>query len=367
MNSPGGFAKMISCDQSGCDHKCRWPSAIKRHLANIHDIDVTWYICDQSGCDYKSKRNGDLKTHKALIHDIDVTWHNCDKSGCVYKSKQYGHLKNHKANIHDIDVTWHTCDQSGCVYKCKEGSKIRTHKAHIHDIDVTWHTCDQSGCVYKSKRNEHLRTHKAFVHDIGKHTCEFCYCNRNSCNKYKDHTGEHSICNKCYKIATGKGSRKETLWSDYLDKNLGTDGLLSSDVSLKSSGGCQKYRPDKLYTDTEYVEIGELDENEHGRTSGSYSCDEKRISDIYDEDGIKGKVMVVLRLNPDSYGVQKGCKRVPIKERYEIYVALAKKLRNMRNSDKIHIYYLFYSKDNTKISQNIPHTFIYSMKDIESI
>ena len=109
----------------------------------------------------------------------------------------------------------------------------------------------------------------------------------------------------------------------------------SSDGSLKSSGGCQKYRPDKLYTDTDYVEIGECDENEHGRTSGSYSCDEKRISDIYDEDGINGKVMVVLRWNPDSYGVQKGCKRVPIKERYEIYVALAKKLRNKCNSDTV--------------------------------
>jgi hypothetical protein len=367
MNSPGGFAKMFSCDQSGCDHKCRWPSHLKQHLAFVHDIGMEWHHCDQSGCDHKCKQASDLKRHLANVHDIGVIWHHCDQSGCDHKSKHMGDLKTHLADVHNIGVTLYTCDQSGCDKQFKQAGHLKTHLAFIHDIGVTWHHCDQSGCDQQFKKAGNLKTHLAFVHDIGKHTCEFCYCNRNSCNKFKDHTGQHSICNKCYKKVTGKGSRKETLWSDYLDKNLGTEGLLSSDVSLKSSGGCQKYRPDKLYTDTEYVEIGELDENEHGRTSGSYSCDEKRISDIYDEDGINGKVMVVLRLNPDSYGVQKGCKRVPIKERYEIYVALAKKLRNKCNSDKIHIYYMFYSKDNTKLSQNIPHTLIYSMEDIESI
>ena len=338
MNSPGGFVKMFSCDQSGCNQKCNQVGNLKRHLANIHNIGIVWHQCDQEGCNKNFKQAGGLKRHLANIHNIGVVWHQCDQEGCTDEFKETGDLKKHLAYVHDIGVKWRHCEQEGCDKKFKEGGS--------------------------------LKQHLAFVHDIGKHTCEFCNYNRNSCNKYKDHTGEHSICNKCYKKVTGKGSRKEKLWSDYLDKKLGTEGLLSSDGSLKSSGGCQKYRPDKLYTDTEYVEIGELDENEHGRTSGSYSCDEKRISDIYDEDGIRGKVLAVLRLNPDTYSVQKGCKRVPIKERYEIYVALAKKLRNRENrckSDKIHIYYLFYSKDNTKLSQNIPHTLIYSMKDIESI
>ena len=58
--------------------------------------------------------------------------------------------------------------------------------------------------------------------------------------------------------------------------------------------------------------------------------------------------------------------------RMEIYVALSQKLReysskNKFNESHIHIYYMFYSKDNPIIAKNIPYTMIYSMHDVEKL
>ena len=215
-----------------------------------------------------------------------------------------------------------------------------------------------------------MENHIQYVHDIGKHQCDYCSKNRNSKNKYicPKNGIESNICNDCYKKITGKHTKKETEWSNYLDKELGTEGLLSSDRSLKSQGGCQLYRPDKLYTDMNYIELGECDEHQHLYVNGNYNCDEKRISDIYEEQGICGKTMCVIRWNPDKYVQKEGYDKVYRKERLKIYVELSKKLRKKTDHEnKIHIYYLFYSIDNPLISKNIPFTHIHSMNDLVNI
>jgi len=157
------------------------------------------------------------------------------------------------------------------------------------------------------------------------------------------------------------------VWSDYLDEHLGTEGLLSSDKSLRSQGGCQLYRPDKIYTDVGYTEIGECDEHEHKHSNGSYACDERRISEIYEEEGICGTNMCNLRWNPDSYKPPDGTKRCSRKERLNIYVKLTEKLRAKTHTDKIHVYYMFYSADNQRIARNLPHTMIYTMGDVDTV
>ena len=80
-----------------------------------------------------------------------------------------------------------------------------------------------------------LKKHREFVHDIGTNQCEYCCNNRNSKNRYLCKiTGITSnICNGCYNKVTGKNTRKEKEWSDYLDKHLGINGLLSSDKNLR--------------------------------------------------------------------------------------------------------------------------------------
>ena len=330
-------------------------------------MSIKKHQCDIEGCDYKSKHKSDLKRHKANVHDIGVTWHQCDIENCHYKCKQKCDLKRHKADVHDIDVTWHHCDIEDCDYKCKRKSNLKQHKADVHDIGVTWYQCDIERCDYKCKRKGHLKQHKAHVHDIGEHECEFCCYNRNSHIPYKDQTGTHKICRKCYKKSTGKESRIEHIWSDYIDKELGTELLSSSDRSLKSNGGCSSYRPDKLYIGIEMVEIDECDEYQHKRKNGNYTCDEKRISDIYDEEGIQGKNLVVIRWNPDTYKVPSGYTKKNRQERLKLFIKLKKKLRTKSHTDKIHIYYMFYDMDNPRLSKRIPHTLIYEETDIDKI
>ena len=60
------------------------------------------YRCTQRGCKYRAKQRGNLKSHLANIHDIGVTWHTCPQEGCEYKAKQRGSIKEHLANIHGI-------------------------------------------------------------------------------------------------------------------------------------------------------------------------------------------------------------------------------------------------------------------------
>ena len=43
----------------------------KDHLAFKHNIDVKWLSCDM--CEYRCKQRGDLKRHIAYVHDIDVS------------------------------------------------------------------------------------------------------------------------------------------------------------------------------------------------------------------------------------------------------------------------------------------------------
>ena len=370
MNELGGFVKMLKCGIDCCKYESDRASKIRRHQASIHDVGIIWHKCDQDGCDYKCKQASTLKQHKVNIHNIGIIWHKCDQDGCNFKCKITSHLKRHKANIHDIGVKWCYCDQDGCDYKCKEASNLKKHKSEKHNIGIIWEKCDQDECNYKCKRASHLKKHREFVHDIGTNQCEYCCNNRNSKNSYfcKITGITSNICNGCYNKVTGKNTRKEKEWSDYLDKHLGINGLLSSDKNLKSVGGCQRYRPDKLYTDLNYVELAECDEFEHRHSNTNYECDERRISEIYEEDGIIGKNMAVLRWNPDNYTPKEGLKKLSRKERLKVYVELSKKLREKTShADKIHIYYLFYSEDNPRLSKNIPYTMIHNLDEISHI
>jgi len=341
-----------------CGEGFKNSSHLKTHKKNVHKIGATIYKCDL--CTYDTPVYASLKSHKAAVHDIDVIWHYCEICGEGFK--QAGKVKTHKQNIHDIDVIWHYCEICGDGTRFKEAGNLKQHKQNIHDIDVKWHKCDI--CSYECKQANNLKTHKKFVHDIGDNECAFCIENRYSKIKYTDHCGTHEICSKCFYKVTGKSSRIEIIWSDYLDDKLGTNALVVSDKNLKSIGGCTLYRPDKLYLFKNSVELAECDEHQH--SSMNYQCEDTRISDIYNEEGICGKFMYVIRFNPDNYFPNDFIIKKR-EERFEIYIALVKKLRRLQHLDKIHIYYLFYDNDNDNISQNLPFTHIHSMEDVENL
>jgi hypothetical protein len=171
-----------------------------------------------------------------------------------------------------------------------------------------------------------------------------------------------SICRECYKKATGFTSRVEKRWCEYTDEHLGTVGLMGSDESLRSLGGCSKTRPDRLYGDQYRIEIDECDEHQH--TGSSYSCEQKRISDFYNEPSICGKTMVVIRWNPDGYKPAR--EKVALKERLRLFVMLKKALRAHKHLPKIVVFYMFYSRTNSSITVDLPHYHVDSEADIAS-
>lgn len=297
--------------------------------------------------------------------DISCT----EEENCKFKCKTNSHLKIHLWQVHDKgDGKTFECEEENCKYKCKSNNHLKRHLWLVHDIgDGKRFPCKEENCEFKCKSNSDLKRHLSNIHDIGDEQCDICIKNVFKLTKYFDSKTKtnQNICRKCYNKVTGKNTRIEKDWSDYTDKHLGIEYLLGSDKSLKYLGGCQLYRPDKLYVGLHMVEVDECDEHQH-ISLNDYSCDEKRLSDIYEENGICGKTMVVIRWNPDTYKVSDGNKRKTRKERLEMFVKLKKHLRKNTPDEKIHIYYMFYDIDNPLISKNIPNTMIYEESDFLS-
>jgi hypothetical protein len=98
----------------------------------------------------------------------------------------------------------------------------------------------------------------------------------------------------------------------------------------------------------------ECDENQH--TSVSYMCDEKRISDCYDE--FDGKQLIVIRWNPDKYIPDEGTK-LNFGKRLTLLKEQILKVIKSPPDNKIFIYYMFYDDDNPLLSKNLPYLIIH--------
>ena len=96
----------------------------------------------------------------------------------------------------------------------------------------------------------------------------------------------------------------------------------------------------------------------------SYSCEQRRISDFYNEPSICGKTMVVIRWNPDGYKPEAGRAKVELKERLRLFVMLKKALRGVKALPKIVVFYMFYSRANSCITIDLPHYHVDSEADI---
>jgi len=86
---------------------------------------------------------------------------------CPFVCKEKGSMKRHKANMHNIDVRWFECVQPGCNYKTKEAASLRKHEAFIHNQKVKWNYCSFEECNYKAKQASSLKTHYKYQHDLG--------------------------------------------------------------------------------------------------------------------------------------------------------------------------------------------------------
>lgn len=347
---------MFTCNI--CNKSFKTNPKLLRHQANIHDINVVWHTCGIDGCNVKCKDPHNLNIHKAHVHNIVKKWYECNVGDCKLKFKTTSDFKRHQSHIHNIGIKWYECtiDPQKCKEKFKIKPNLDRHIQRVHNIGTVWYPC--SVCEYKSKAKADLQKHLSNIHDIGDKQCEFCLGNRYLLTPYQSNDTISKICRACYNKATGKNSRIETEMSNYLDEHFGKDFLIGSDKRINGEA-CTRYRPDKLYASPDTVLHIECDENQHQYNPGDYSCDERRISEIYDE--FPGKKYIVVRWNPDAYTPPENVTKISKKkDRLRILLDKMTELMKSPPEDQIHIYYLFYDADNPLISQNIPHTLVYN-------
>ena len=292
------------------------------------------FKCNQINCNKSYNTLQSLNHHLALSHKI------------------YSKEKIYKCEYCNDNKLWNKYD-------------LKKHIEYIHKSNCKIYECElcELNNRYTTKILGNLRRHKQYAHDIGDNNCELCYMNTNSSITHEIEKNTYEICRTCFSKLTGKSSRIEKIWSDYIDEKFGNNYLLSSDKTLKNVGGCINLRPDKLYNSIDFVLLLECDEHQHKYSNGSYSCDEKRITEIYHQDGIFGKNFIIIRWNPDKYKPPSNYNIKNQKNRLELIVELMEKIVNINHTEKIHIYYMFYDPDNKIIAKNISHTLIYDETD----
>ncbi len=157
--APESAERRHQCDQPGCVARFQKPSDLKRHKADVHNIDVVWHKCNL--CTKSFKQSGDLNRHRAFVHNIGVVWHDCNL--CTMSFKQSCRLNQHKARRHNVGVVLYKCNL--CTMSFKQSSNLKTHKAYLHDVGVVWRYCDVTGCSSKFKRSSDLTRHMQRLHN----------------------------------------------------------------------------------------------------------------------------------------------------------------------------------------------------------
>jgi len=221
------------------------------------------------------------------------------------------------------------------------------------------HKCEL--CSFKCARSNGLTRHKGRKHDIGNEECTFCWDNCYRPRSWIDAATKEEVkcCRTCYKKKTGKDIRVEQEWSDFLDEHFDKEFRLCSDNQVNS---CNRSRPDGLWASNDLVLHWELDEHQH--SGKSYSCEEKRISELYDQ--FCGMQYIVVRVNPDAYTHPDGKAKPEWEMRKVLMIKVMKACLTKKWDTKIHVVYMFYSENNPNITRNFSKTMLYDAEDVEN-
>ena len=274
---------------------------------------------------------------------------------CEYTTKWKACMPRHMSDMHDIGVVWHHCPH--CTKKFKQKDNLNFHLADKHNINVKWFVCDHEDCMFKTKRKSTLKNHRARWHDIGELKCDICY--KETCGVTREHEGAN-VCRNCCEYYNIKKDRIEKKYVNAIRRAF--DIPFAHDCRVQG-GACLRYRPDLLWLDANkkiFLHI-EIDEHQHRWKNGNYTCDERRISEIYDEfrDTVPDHY-VIIRFNPDAFDKESG-----LKIRHKVFEKRKKRLLKIISKvishpppDRIHIIYMFYDRNNPRIAKSIPHSFI---------
>ena len=145
-------------------------------------------------------------------------------------------------------------------------------------------------------------------HNKDKRRCEFCggseLCKNEWCTTKKRYNG---YCARCYifqfpdaKLSKNYKTKERTTVSKIEEYFPNLTWVKDKTIE----GGCSMRRPDLLVDMGSHIIIIELDEHKHN--SESYSCENKRICQIWNDVGERN--IIFIRFNPDSYTNSEGIK-----------------------------------------------------------
>jgi hypothetical protein len=133
---------------------------------------------------------------------------------------------------------------------------------------------------------------------------------------------------------------------------------------------CLNYRPDLMYScgDEKMVLYVEVDEHQHKYHDGDYQCDEKRMSDLYDE--TPGSLVIFLRFNPDKYESPVGRKLITDKTKklnllLDTMNYVIREREKLADQALLHAIYICYDNDSDRLAKNIPKKLIYDECDLK--
>jgi uncharacterized C2H2 Zn-finger protein len=234
---------------------------------------------------------------------------------------------------------------------------LKRHIKYKHSNDEKKYKCDTCDMAFHT--NGELKRHINSMH--GELECQIC---ANLVSKLRPCKTVNKVkvltCDKCYTKITGKCLRIEKELSDYLDEHFHPEQRICTDSSVNGEV-CLNYRPDGMWAGDNIIIHWECDEHQHQGTN--YSCDEKRISDLYDE--FPGKTYIVIRINPHGYKAPPNTKKPKRVERRSLMVKVMEKCLTKKWDTKIHIIYMFYSADNNNITRNLQKTLLFGFDDID--
>lgn len=388
------------CNFEGCTKQYAKKSRLDRHQASKHGVEgvYKWKYCEYENCDRKFMNNQVLTEHESIDHGINQFVYNCGMDNCEDSFTRYSTLRQHWHNKHGINPKdkVFTCDECGSSFETK--SKLNQHIKTTHPIELIECQIDNCGIMFKTKSSfkshqetyhnpnakrfecdmctldfvnpSNLVAHKASIHDIGKFTCDLCLsaCGNKIQWYCKITNAIYMVCRKCYHKNTGFKTRIEKEVVDFLKENFQFP-ICKQDQRINGEI-CSKYRPDVMYTccSENMIIYVEIDERQH-KFSASYKCEEKRMSEIYDE--TPGSFVVFIRFNPDDYKLpfSKMCKgKLKKQERFELLLEsvnfVIQNKKTLMNESMMYVLYVCYDRDNEIITQNISKMLIYDTGDL---
>ena len=242
----------------------------------------------------------------------------------------------------------------------------RANKAAISSKQSTYYEANKAQILAQQKAYKRANNVEIAAKQVARrqaHECELC-CKK--CGRLRPCTDpvtniDSMACRDCFMKVTGKDIRIEHEWSLYLDEHFFPEWRVCTD-SRVGGESCSRYRPDGLWASPNIVVQWELDEKQHRGTS--YDCDERRISELYDE--FPGKQYVVVRVNPHGYKAPPGTKKPSQEERKALMLRVMHACLEKEWETSIHVVYMFYSADNANITRNLGKSMLFDAKDVDA-